>query len=397
MRSAIAASALCLLLFCGVWATQASDPTFSARDQTSLALRLYRSASGEGVNTLVSPFSIYGVLGMAYWGASGATAEQFARLLGQRQHPASFLWIFARPAASVEADCRQAQCTLKVHNAVWIRKGRPLDQGFSQVLKGFYETQAVDLDFASDTEAACKTINSWVERQTAGKIADLLPSGSPSAASSVVLTSAVCFRGTWATAFDRDETADAPFTLFDGTNIMAPTMRVTGQFAYSENERCQALEMPYADSPYSMVVLLPRGHDEIRDFDAWLNGQSLARLLDDMSSDRVQVSLPRFTIRFKISLARHLQAMGLTDAFSSPPADFSGMDGSKDLYISDVVHGAVLEVSEEGTETATGAQPIDTSNRQVKEFTADRPFLFFIRHRETGSIILIGCILHPLR
>jgi len=397
MKSGIVASALCLLLSGGMGTTQADDPALPAQAQTSFALRLYRSVSGEGINTLVSPAGVTATLAMVCAGARGATANQFATVLGVRPDPALIHSAFGKLTERIVTDCKQEQCVLKTANAVWVPKGRSLLPNYSDTLKNACAAEAAEVDFASDPEAARKEINSWVKRQTAGKIADLLPSGSPGAVSSVVLTSAAYFKGMWATAFDRDETADSPFTLFDGTSIMAPTMRVTAHFAYAENDRCQALELPYADSPYSMVVLLPRGHDEIRDFDAWLNEKSLTHLLSGMTTDRVQASLPRITIRFKMSLARHLQAMGLTAAFSAPPADFSGMDGSKDLFISNVVHGAVLEVSEEGTEAATGAQLISTSNRQVKEFTADRPFLFFIRHRDAGSILFMGCILHPLR
>lgn len=401
MKSAIAASALSLLLLSGTWAGQADDPALQAQDQTSFALRLYRSVSGEGVNTLVSPVGVSTTLALAYLGARGATAEQFAHVLGAHVRPAdlhmTIVRSFGERTRRVVADCKQEQCVLKMANAVWVRKGRPLLQEYSDALQEHYAAEAAEVDFASDPEAARMMINSWVERHTAGKIAELLPSGSPGAPARMLLTSAVSFKGKWATTFDNDETADAPFTLFDGTSVMAPTMHVTGQFAYAEDERCQALELSYADSPFSMVVLLPRGHDEIRDFDTWLNAESLTRLLSSMASDWVQVSLPRFAIRFKASLAKHLQPMGLTDAFSAPPADFSGMDGSRDLYISDVVHEAFIEVNEEGAEAAAGAQPMDTRIRQVKEFTADRPFLFFIRHREAGSILFMGCILHPLR
>ncbi|MCA1960307.1 MAG: serpin family protein [Desulfomonile sp.] len=399
MKSAIAASAVCLLLFCGTGAAEAGDPAIPAQDQASFALRLYRSVSGEGINTFVSPLSVSATLAMVYAGARGITADQFAKILGVQQDPGLFHNAFGKLIGRVPAECKQDQCVLEMANAVWVRKGRPLLKDFTQTLREHYAAEAVELDFASDPEAARKLINSWAERHTAGKIAELLPPGSPGAAPRIVLTNAVYFKGMWALPFNREETADAPFTLFDGTNVMAPMMHVAGEFAYTENERCQALELPYAGSPFSTVILLPRGHDDIRDLESSLSTQSLTRLLGGMIAEQVQVSLPRFSIRFKALLAKHLQAMGLTDAFAVSSADFSGIDGSRDLHISDVVHEACIEVNEEGTEAAaaTGAQAMDTGVRQVKEFTANRSFFFFIRHRETGTILFMGCILHPLR
>lgn len=399
MKPAIVASVLCILLAGTAGSADLEKTHTLVRGNTAFALQLYRSLSGQGTNTCISPFSVSTTLAMVYAAAKGGTAEQFTRVLAAGQEPALFHKTFAELRARLYTECKQDQCMLTAANAVWVRKSQPLLQSYSDVLKMYYGADATEVDFATDPEAARKRINSWVERHTAYKITELLAKGSVDPATRIVLTNAVYFKGKWALQFDKDETADAPFTLFDGSSIVVPTMHVTGEFRFVENGGFQAVELPYGDDKFSMVILLPRSHDELREFEASLTPEALVKGLNSMSPQDIRVSLPRFTVRFHASLTQHLKAMGLADAFSAPPADFSGMDGSKDLFISEVAHEVFIDVNEEGSEAAaaTGTSLMTTAIKQVKEFTADHPFLFFIRHRDSGLILFLGCVLHPLR
>ena len=215
----------------------------------------------------------------------------------------------------------------------------------------------------------------------------------------LVLTNAIYFKGNWARQFKEDRTKEAPFTLSNGQKVDVAMMNQTAEFKYMETEDFQSLELPYVDNELSMIILLPRESDGLYEFEKTLTVENLSNWLGKLGKRKVIVSVPKFKMTSQFGLASVLKSMGMTDAFVPNVADFSGMNGERDLFISAVIHKAYVDVDEQGTEAAaatgvvvgiTSVGPIETP-----VFRADHPFLFLIRDNHLGSILFIGRVMNP--
>ena len=264
-------------------------------------------------------------------------------------------------------------------------------------MKKYYAGGFNTIDFAGATEASRLTINRWVEQKTADKIKDLLAQGSLSKLTRLVLTNAIYFKGDWATKFKPELTKPMPFNLSTDQTVDVPMMRQTGDFLFSENEDVKVLELPYVGKDLSMVLLLPKTN--MAEMDAKLDAARLAEWTGQVTEREVDIYLPKFKFETKYELQDLLSGMGMVDAFALPPADFSGISGQKDLYITKVIHQAIIEVNEEGSEAAAATAVIMGVKAVLHKpvFKADQPFLFLIRHNETGSILFMGRVNNPVQ
>jgi serpin B len=370
-----------------------------ARGNNAFAADLYGMLRGAEGNLFLSPYSISTALAMTWAGARGNTAAQMAQTLhldlpADRLHPAF---------AALMADVNKANgkgCQLSVANALWGQKGYGFLGAFLQLVKEHYAAELTEVDFAGATEVARKQINDWVAKQTNDKIRDLIQPGVLTALTRLVLTNAVYFKGDWTHRFDKAATANAPFWLAPDKSVEVPMMNQSGDFWYRETDQCQVLGLPYAGSPLSMFVLLPRAKDGLPQLEAALTEQTLSEWLTLGRPRKAEVALPRFKLTSQFELVPTLKKLGMTDAFSVPPADFSGMNGKLDLVISAVIHKAYVDVNEEGTEAAaaTAAVVAMTGLPPAGEpvvFRADHPFVFLIRHNPTRSILFIGRLVDP--
>ena len=177
-----------------------------------------------------------------------------------------------------------------------------------------------------------------------------------------------------------------------------PMMNRTGDYAYVEDATLQALKLPYVGNELSMVVLLPRALDGLAAAEKSLTPENLAKWMP-RDERKVIVSLPKFKMTNEFELAPTLAAMGMADAFSDK-ADFSGMNGKRDLQISNVIHKALVDVNEEGTEaaaaTAVVMKPMNGGHQPPPVFfRVDHPFIFLIRHEKTGAILFMGRVMNP--
>jgi serpin B len=219
----------------------------------------------------------------------------------------------------------------------------------------------------------------------------------------LVLTNAIYFKGDWLHEFKGEATHDRPFHLTPAEDVKTPMIHQLGAFRHftDEAKTFQLLEMPYKDSELSMVVLLPAQVDGMAQLEKKLDAESLAKWLQKMESAEVAVTLPKFTMRRRLALADHLQAMGMTATFHAEEADFSGMTNDKPpLFLSAVIHEAWVEVNEKGTEAAAATAvavgaAAELRREQPIVFQADHPFLFLIRDKKSGSILFLGCVSNP--
>ncbi|MBN1268472.1 MAG: serpin family protein [Kiritimatiellae bacterium] len=392
----IAAVAACALA-AGFASAQDSDLAALASGNNAFACDLYarlRSADG---NLFFSPYSISTALGMTYAGARGETAEQIARTfhfdLDQGLlHPA-----FAGMEGRLDAAQKKGTVQLLVANSLWPHTGYPFLPAYVNLLKEHYRVIVTPVDYVRAAETARQMINAWVEEKTKNRIKDLIPAGALNALTRLVLVNAIYFKGDWAEQFDEALTQDAPFRLSAGERVNAPLMNRKGDYHYAETDLAQVLELPYVGNDLSMIVLLPRDPDGLPALEAALKAKDLGAWIAGLRKREVVVFLPKFKMTSQFNLAKTLAAMGMPGAFGGG-ADFSGMDGTRELFISEVIHKAFVEVNEEGTEAAAATAVVMRMTAVAQPpptFRADHPFVFLIRERATNAILFMGRVANP--
>jgi serpin B len=256
------------------------------------------------------------------------------------------------------------------------------------------------LDFLNAPDPSRLAINVWVAGQTNNKIQDLLPQGSVDSSTKLVLTDAVYFNAAWGSPFDANNTDDGSFTLLDGSSVTAKFMRSDFYgLPATQGTNFVAASLPYADDNLSLVVVVPDA-GQFSQVESSLDANTLGTLVAGLTNQVVSVALPRFKVETGTSLNDLLKALGMTSAFTQGIADFSGMDGTQNLFIWEVMHKAFIDVAERGTEAAAATAVVmngDASAPPAPQLvlTADRPFLYFLRDKPTGAILFMGRVLDP--
>jgi len=379
-----------------------SEQALLVEGNSAFAFELYQALKGKEGNLFYSPYSISMALAMTYAGARNETAEQMADTLQfmleqERLHPA-FNWLDAELASRGEGAAGKdgEGFRLNIVNAIWGQKDYTFLSDFLDVLAENYGAGLRILDFITETEASRLAINQWVSDQTEGRIEDLIPQGAIDALTRLVLTNAIYFNAAWEYPFDEDMTADGPFYLLDGGQVSVPMMKQTEAFGYTEGEGYQAVELQYDGNELSMVILLPEA-GQFQASEEGLQAQQVCDIISSLQPAQVTLTMPRFEFDSEFSLKDTLAEMGMPIAFSCE-ADFSGMTGNRELFVSDVVHKAFVAVDEAGTEAAAATAVIMPGSAEPEppvEVTIDHPFIFLIRDIETGAILFVGRVLNP--
>jgi serpin B len=369
------------------------------KGNSEFAVALYAKLQVQQGNLFFSPYSISTALAMTYAGARGETSRQMAEALRFAPEQGRLHATFAAIAADVAQAGKAKGVVLHIANALWEERGHGILDEFRRIVKTAYGGRVEEVSFTDDAEGVRRTINEWVAEQTQGKIRDLIGPGVLSSLTRLVLTNAIYFKGAWLSAFEQKATRDEPFWTSATDSIPVPMMNQTGRFRYAESDQVQVLELPYAGREISMTVLLPKKKDGLAELERGLTLDQLSGRLSGLREQKVLVQLPKFKVTSQFELRRALGALGMTDAFCDR-ADFSGIDGKKDLFISAVIHKAFVDVSEEGTEAAAAtAVAIGVTSiarpAPVPEFRADHPFMFLIRHVPSGTILFLGRVANP--
>jgi serpin B len=280
-----------------------------------------------------------------------------------------------------------------------VQKGFVLQPAFERTIAENYPALISPVDFMMDAEATRSRINGWTELHTKGKIKNLFAPGALDAQTRLVLTSAIYFHGLWQLPFVASRTQPAPFTLPTGVTKQADFMNQTSQFGYAETPSAQILEMRYAGTGFAFDILLPKSVSGLPDLERSLTKETLTALVKDLSTRKVQVSLPKFRAESEFSLGETLSVMGMPMAFTDR-ADFSGISSKHGLRIAHVVHKAFVDVSEWGTEAAAASsitmnRAAVFAPRPVVVFRADHAFLFLIRDTRTKTVLFLGRLMTP--
>ncbi|XP_046496801.1 serpin B9 [Equus quagga] len=349
-------------------------------------------------NVFYSPVSISSALAMVFLGAKGNTAAQMAQVLSlntEKDIHQGFQSLLT------EVNKPGTQYLLRTANRLFGEKSCEFFPTFKESCVRFYHAELEQLSFAKAAEQSRKHINTWVSKKTEGKIQELLPGNSIDAQTRLVLVNAIYFKGKWKEQFDKTNTSEMPFKINQKEQKPVQMMfqEATFKLAYIKEVQAQVLELPYVGEELSMIILLPDedvGLDSVEKnltfekFTAWTKP-------DCMKSTEVEVLLPRFTLEEEYDMESVLQRLGMLDAFEQGKADFSAMSAERDLCLSKFVHKSFVEVNEEGTEAAAASAilVVECCMEFGPRFCADHPFLFFIRHNKTNSILFCGRFSSP--
>ena len=392
-----------------VSAVGAADLGELVRGNNDFALDLYRVLNdGEG-NLFYSPFSISQALAMTSAGARGETQRQMADTLHFRLSQSSLHPTFnaldrtltsrgQSPGGAPNNDGEAGQYfRLNIANAVWGQDGYHFLPDFLDLLADHYGAGMMAVDFAGAPDESRVRINDWVAEETEGKVKDLLPPGVIEGSTRLVLTNAIYFNASWLWPFSPRDTKVRPFHLDGGGTVRVPMMTETSKefYSYAKGDGYQAVDVPYSWGEMSMTILLP-DEGALKEFEDSLDSEMLDRIIDDIETDYVTLTMPLFEFESEFSLGDTQAGIGMPDAFGDG-ADFSGMTGSRDLWISEVVHKAFVSVDEEGTEAAATGVVMATSGSSKEPIvvTVDRPFIFLIRDTGTGTVMFLGRVSHP--
>lgn len=363
------------------------------------ACDLYARLKDKPGNLVFSPAGIATALAMVQGGANGDTATQMAQALrfpfpAKETHAAHGALLARLNSAQKTESLR-----LNIANSLWPQQGHPFRADYLALLRDAYEATVTPVDYKGAEPAARAKINQWVSDKTQEKIKNILPVPLP-ASTRLMILNAVYFKGLWETQFKKEGTADAPFFLSTGQTVTVPLMTQKARFSHGKADGVQFVALPYKGGTFSMLVLLPdaKTPEALEALERDLTTENLTKWRALMRKQDVKLSLPRFTITWgAYSLVPELTALGMGGAFRGD-ADFSGMDGTRELYISDVVHKAFVEVNEEGTEAAAVTIVGLRATRMPLPppvFRADHPFIFLIQENATEHILFMGRVANP--
>jgi len=274
---------------------------------------------------------------------------------------------------------------------VWIRDGFAVLEPFQDAVRASFDARVANLDFADPS--AAETMNAWARDATNGRIDDVVePPIDPTTV--LFLMNAVFFKGTWTTQFDPGNTAPAPFHLRDGSTVEVPMMSgPVAQYTRWTPEYIAA-DLPYGGEAFSMTVVVPSEDVGLDAFVEGLDAEAWAALVDDLRVGGAIVFLPRFTMEFDRTLNGDLAALGMLDAFDEGRADFSRLSSTQ-TFLKTVKQKTFVQVNEEGTEAAAVTTAESRVTSAPPEIRADRPFLFVIRERLSGTILFMGKVVNP--
>ncbi|NXK37433.1 SPB6 protein, partial [Piprites chloris] len=371
---------------------------------TTFALDLLRKLCEKksGQNVFFSPFSISSALSMILLGSKGNTEAQITKVLSLNKSEDAHK---GYQSLLCEINDPNTKYILRTANRLYGEKTFEFLSSFIESSQKYFHAGLEPTDFMNAWEDSRKQINVWVEERTEGKIQNLLAEGILDSLTRLVLVNAIYFKGNWEKQFSKERTTERPFQINKNETKPVQMMFKKDRFnmTYIGDFQTKILEVPYVGKELSMIILLPDaiqdGSTGLERLERELTYEKLTDWISPamMKCREVMVSLPRFKLEESYDLKPILSSMGMPDAFDLGKADFSGISSGKELVLSEVVHKSFVEVNEEGTEAAaaTAAVMMMRSAMIVPDFTADHPFLFFIRHNKSCSILFCGRFCSP--
>ena len=378
---------------------------FLVEDSNQFAFNLYaKLRDGKpNKNLFFSPMSISTAMSMVHAGVRGKTAEEIAQAMNFKMLQK---WLNPACQSLLEISQRGSGHELKIANRLWAQRDYKFLDDFLAITKNHYGAECGLVDFVDKPEAAAKEINTWVAKQTKNLIRNIIGPGDLDVYTRLVLINAIYFKGQWSEPFEVRDTKPAPFFAEEGERQvkMMSMLDLCCKYAQIDDAGLQILEKPYDEwFGLSMMILLPqREPGSLAKLEAALTEEKLAAWSKRLQRGMVMIHMPKFRLETGYTLNKQLMEMGMRLAFN-PGADFSGMDGTRDLFLRKVIHKAFVEVDERGTEAAAATTVVGgfvggfggMIPTKPLEFRADHPFVFLIRDNRTGSILFLGRFCGP--
>lgn len=352
--------------------------SFTSTSQNEFAFDIYSKMDAKS-NLFYSPTSIKTAFAMAYEGANSTTQAEFEKVFGFEEKNNAFY-----------AQIEHLKGAAEISNSIWILEDHKVIPSYLEKMEASFQMKPYYTDFKNDPDGSAERMNKWIEESTKGMITKML-NASDVASFKMALVNAIYFKQDWKFPFEKEQTKEAKFTNLSGTETEIDLMHsLRYQNAYEGNLE-QVIELPYGDDKTSMVIILPK---DMKTYE--LTNDSYTALVANLRHQKVDFDLPKFTYETPtFELKPFLQQMGMATAFEDN-ADFSGMRAQKDLKIGTALHKAKIIVNEEGTEAAavTVIGMVQTTSAHtpppIMKMTVDKPFYYFIRDNETGTILFMG-------
>lgn len=370
-----------------------------ARANNFLGLNLLKALpSNAKTNVFFSPFSVATAMGMAYAGARGDTLEQLTRNFGYSSDEINNEVVLALFKEQLEsAHELPHEYTLDIANAAVAQEGYGVLPNYTEALMTSFGAEYLEADFSKKGEEAIAKINTWVNDKTHGKIRSLFDEP-PDFSTRLILLNAIYYKGTWLYEFNKAKTKPRSFYNGGATKVLVPTMKLkaTLNHTFDATLNADVVDLPYVGNDFSMTILLPSERNGIEHLKSVLTVQNLNRAIGNLYPKDMKLRLPKLKLDTKYTLKPALESLGIKKIFSAD-ADLSGISGTKNLYVSDVLHKAVLEVNEEGSEAAavTGfviqlRTAAFVTPPPLPKVYVDHPFIFLIRNDRTNTIMFLG-------
>jgi len=364
------------------------------------AINLYKlySQKFKNENIFFSPISISCGFAMLYEGARGKTAEEIEKVFHfpkeEKARREGYLYFFKNFRGKREFE--KSFHEISIANGLWAQKDYPFLKNFFKIAKNFYLGKVENIDFQGNPEGARRTINRWVERETKGKIRDLLPHHSIDKLTRLVIANSIYFEGIWENLFQAGYTKKEYFKISPSKSVKVPMMRYgyAKKLNYGETADLQILEMPYLWGDISCLVLLPKGNS-LDKLEKSLNKENLKKWRKMLREESVLVYFPKFKMERSYSLKEDLIKMGVSRVFNEFLADWSGMTKQRGLFLDNAYHKSFIEMTENGTVAGAGTTGPIAAAMALYTFRADHPFVFIIQERKTGNILFIGRLINP--
>ncbi|HVY69818.1 MAG TPA: serpin family protein, partial [Verrucomicrobiae bacterium] len=410
----LALVALAAIGFAMADATQDSPRSFALTTElqaavdgnNAFALELYRKLADRPGNVFFSPSSLSSAMGMVYAGARGRTAQEIAataHLPTKPEQSAKALGEWRRRCGQVER--RWGKVQLRVANSLWVQDSKTPRAEFVELLRSEYRAEARRVDFKKSADSAAAQINAWARQQTGGRFAQIADPKQLDSRTRLFLCNAIYFKARWASRFKEKDTRSRPFSITGAKTVSVPTMTQKAYFKTIRLEDANAtlLELPYYGRDLSMVIILPDDVEGLGELERELAPAELKSWCNKLAQAEPRetvVALPRFSTAQTIPLKQALVSLGMQAAFCEGDskgngADLSGIDGTQNLYLSQAVQQAVVEVNESGTEATAINWVVARAKSMPNRFIVDRPFLFMIHDNATDALLFMGRIVDP--
>lgn len=366
----------------------AEERVLGAANRFTFSLFHRLNEAQRGSNVFASPLSASMALGMTMNGAAGSTFDEMRSALALGSAAQEEINAGYEGLIDLLRGLDRA-VEFRIANSIWHEQSFPFHESFFEAVRGPFDAEVRGLDFAS--QSAVTTINAWVNSQTNGRIPTILEAIAPDAR--MYLINAIYFKGSWRHRFDPAKTEAGEFTTLSGSTQSARLMNSQHTMRYAETAELQVADLAYGGDAFAMTVILPKAGTDVEAVAASLDGQRWDALIGQLREREVNLYLPKLRLAYERTLNDDLQALGMRQAFAA--ADFTRMSPrGKDLFISQVKHKSYVDVDEEGTEAAavTSVEISVTSVPVIPTMRVDRPYLFAIRERLSGTILFIGKI-----